>query len=80
MRCNVIENTLTEIKIRLGLNLKPYDGILKTFNGTKYFDVELKYDCWNSAEYDKLLKYSNQYKSFRIEQTGYKRLGIFLNK
>ena len=79
MSCNTINKTLIEIESKLGLKLKLYDGILKTFNGKKYFDVELKYSCWMSNEYQKLISYCNKYDTFKTEQTGYKRVGIFIN-
>lgn len=80
MSCNVINETLIEIESKLGLKLKLYDGILKTFNGVKYFDVELKEDVWNSKEYQRLIIYCNKYDTFKVQQTGYKRAGIFLTK
>lgn len=78
MNCNIIKNTLTEIKSQLGLDLVLYDGILKTYLGVKYFDIELNYPCWMSQDYKKLIKYANKYNTFKVEQTGYCRVGIFL--
>ena len=78
MSCNIIEKTLIEIKEQLGLNLKLYDGVLKSFNNEKFFDIELKDSCWCSFEFYKLINYSKKYNTFRVEQTGYKRVGIFL--
>lgn len=80
MSCNAINETLIEIESKLGLKLNLYDGILKTFNGVKYFDVELKHSCWMSNEYQRLISYCNKYDHIKAQQTGYKRLGIFLNK
>lgn len=79
MSCKIIEKTLIEIEEQLGLKLKLYDRFLKSFNNENYFDIELKDSCWCSADYNKLILYSKKYKTFRVEQTGYKRVGIFLN-
>ena len=80
MSCNIIENTLTEIEEQLGLKLKLYDGCLKkSFNNEIYFDIELEHSCWCSIDFSKLIFYTKKFKSFRVEQTGYKRVGIFLN-
>lgn len=80
MSCNIINKTLIEIKNQLGLKLKLYDGVLKSFKGYKYFDIELENSPWCSKDFDKLYNYSKKYNTFKIEQTGYKRIGVFLNK
>lgn len=79
MSCSIIENTLTEIEEQLGLKLKLYDGFLKKFNNEIYFDIELEHSCWCSIDFSKLILYTKKFKKFRVEQTGYKRVGIFLN-
>ena len=78
MNSKTIKETLIEIENQLGLKLKLYDGVLKIFKNENYFDVELNNSCWCSVEYNKLIKYSKKFKTFRVEQTGYKRLGIFI--
>lgn len=75
---NIIKEFLTEINEQLGLKLNLYDGLLKKFNNKKYFDIELNESCWCSNDFTKLLVYSKKYKTFTVEQTGYKRVGIFL--
>ena len=79
MNCSIITKTLTEIEEQLGLKLKLYNNLIKHYNNEKYFDVELKDSCWCSSDYSKLILYSKKHKTFRVEQTGYKRVGIFLN-
>ncbi len=80
MSCKIIEKTLIEIEEQLGFKPKLYDGLLKKFNETLFFDIELDHSCWISKEYNKLINYSNNFKTFKVEQTGYKRVGIFLCK
>ena len=80
MSCKIIEKTLIEIEKQLGFKPKLYDGLLKNFNGILFFDIELENSCWMSKECNKLINYSNKFKTFKVEQTGYKRLGIFLCK
>lgn len=80
MSCDIIKASLTEIENQLGLKLKLYDGNLKEFNKETFFDVELNDSCWCSKEYTKLILYSDNFKTFRVEQTGYKRVGIFLKQ
>lgn len=74
----MIKQVLNEIQTKIGLTLKPYDNEIKTFKGVKYFDIELNKSIWMSKEYNELLRYSKKYKTFEIQQTGYKRVGIFL--
>lgn len=73
-----IKNILDEIKEQLGIELSLYDGLLKTFKGKKYFDIQLNDSCWCSSQHDKLIRYCEKHNTFTIEQTGYKRVGIFL--
>ena len=80
MSCKIIKETLIEIEEQLGFKPKLYDGLLKNYNNIFFFDIELSHSCWMSKEYDKLINYAFKYKTFRVEQTGYKRVGIFLNR
>ena len=73
MKYSTIKNTLELIKKQIGLDLV----LSENFNGKNYFNIDLKERVSKSEEYDKLLKFSNQYKLIKVETNGFKRLAIF---
>lgn len=78
---NDIKETLTLIKEQTGLRLDLCDHFtgIRYFDDKPYFNVVLKDKISESLEYDKLKRWSDQYKVLHIENNGLKRLSIFLN-
>jgi hypothetical protein len=73
MNYSTIKSTLELIKKQINLDLV----LSENFNGKNYFNIDLKERVSESEEYDKLLKFSNQYKLIKVEANGFKRLAIF---
>lgn len=76
----LINSTLKLIKDQIGLDL-PLDDYftgLKTHNGQRYFNVELKQRTSESAEFDKLQKFANKSKLIKVQPNGVRRVSIFL--
>ncbi len=77
---NKRKETLTIIEEQIGLRLDLCDHFTGVkFMGSKpYFNVILKDKISESLDYDKLKRWSDKNKSFKIENNGLKRLAIFI--
>ena len=78
----MIDKTLKYIKEQVGLDLKPcpYFKGVKELEGEKYFNVVLNEKTSESKDFDLLYRFSNKYKTIRVEINGVKRVAIFVNK
>lgn len=76
----MIEVTLKYIEEQLGLKLKLCDHFtgINEMGGIKYFNVVLKERTSESDEYIKLKRFSDKYKTIRIESNGLKRVAVFV--
>lgn len=75
-----IENSLKHIKDQTGLSLClcNYFTGLRNHNGRRYFNVVLKDKVCESLEYEILERFSRKYKTIEVEQSGLKRVAIFI--
>ena len=77
---NKRKETLTLIEEQIGLRLDLCDHFtgFKFMDNKPYFNVVLKDKISESLDYDKLKRWSDKHKSFKIENNGLKRLAIFI--
>lgn len=76
----LIENSLKHIKEQTGLSLClcNYFTGLRNHNGRRLFNVVLKDKVCESLEYEILERFSRKYKTFDLEQSGVRRVSIFI--
>lgn len=78
----IIENTLTELKEQLGLELYLCDHFIgvRTCHIGEYFNVLLNDKLSESQDYIKLQRYAKKFKTIHLEPCGVRRLSIFPNQ
>lgn len=69
-----IKALLEDIRMQLGLE---FEDLGDSNKKKKYFNIAINEACFISNEYNQLVKYSEKYKTFRVEPNGHKRLAIF---
>lgn len=78
---DIINSTLLFIKEHTGLALlldERFCG-LQYHNKRVFFNVEIEEPCFESAEFERLLKISGSYRVVKsVEPNGYKRLAVFV--
>ena len=78
---NMINSTLKHIEEQIGLKLQLCDYFtgIRESNGDKYLNVILPKRTSEAKEYTQLVRFSDRFKTIRVEPNGLNRVAIFFN-